>query len=232
MIWLPKPLVSNDGYYDHEGKLYSIKEISQLMTNYVQYMVEREPSLNYKKVIRGNFFGKNLLESISNDSETQSLKFYMGIKDGGIRGLLEPLDRNLSPFANIFANFTRPCPNYCPGGGGGSEECVATMASHYHSGEEELNFFRQYRDQELLKLNGGGMLYEMYYFISPLVGGIIHRHQNAKSILTKLYFDQIQPFKQLVINGKYQEAAERLEKTLDQMINEYGSSLNRKETHL
>ena len=227
-----KPLVSNDGYYDHEGNLYSIKEISQLMSNYVQYMVKRNPSLKYKKVIRGNFFGKNLLTELTKESETEFIRYYMGFKESLIKGLMEPLNIEYISSNNVFANFPKPCPHFCPEIDPDAEECLATMASHYHSSEDELNFFRQYRDQELLKLNGGGMLYEMYYFISPLIGGIIHKHENAKSILTKLYFDQIQPFKQMVINGTYQEAAELLEKTLDLMINEYGSSFNRKEKHL
>ena len=65
------------------------------------------------------------------------------------------------------------------------------------------------------------MLYEMYYFISPLIASLIKAKANSRTILTKIYLDKMVPFKQLLLTKQYQEAVYLLEDTLDEMAKEY-----------
>jgi len=216
-----KPLLQEGGYYDSEGKIHSLKEIAQLMSNYVQHIVERNPQAVYKKVIRGNFFGKDKLEILLNDTECAYIRYYMGMKEGLVKGVMRRLDTSFQPSADGILNFPKPCPHSCPGDG--DESCIVTLSAQGQSQEAELDFYRSFRDKELLKYERGAMLYEMYYFISPLIASLIKGKDNSQTILTKIYLDKMVPFKQLLLTKQYQEAVYLLEDTLDEMAREYAA---------
>lgn len=215
-----KPLLQEGGYYDSEGKLYSLKEIAQLMSNYVQHMVERDPQAVYKKVIRGNFFGKEKLEILLDDTDCALIQYYMGMKEGLVKGVMRRLDTSFQPSADGILNFPKPCPYSCPDFGP-EEGCITTLSAQVQGQEAELDFYRSFRDKELLKYKRGAMLYEMYYFISPLIASLIKSKANSQTILTKIYLDKMVPFKQLLLTKQYQEAVYLLEDTLDEMAREY-----------
>ncbi|MDW3651666.1 MAG: CFI-box-CTERM domain-containing protein [Bacteroidia bacterium] len=220
-----KALLQEGGYYDSNGKIHSLKEIAQLMSNYVQHIVERDSQAVYKKVIRGNFFGKEKLENLLDDTDCAFIQYYMGMKVGLVKGLMNKLNVQHEAYDQVFLNFPRPCPTSCPGPGPGTggEDCFTTLSAQAQSQETELDFYRSFRDKELLKYEKGAMLYEMYYFISPLIASLIKGKANSQTILTKIYLDKMVPFKQLLLTKQYQKAVYLLEDSLDEMAREYAA---------
>lgn len=71
-----------------------------------------------------------------------------------------------------------------------------------YSTEREWNFYGNFRDDVLLILDAGSKYCEMYHFISSLVSNIIKMHDNKEEVLSKIYYDKIVPFKELLENNK------------------------------
>lgn len=219
-----KPLVSTQGYYDHFGQKHTLTAIAEMMANHVQSMSRRDSDLVYKQVTRGNFIGKNSLQNLIRDEECSAIRYHLGLEGKVINAVFEPLDAGTDSFG-LYMDFTSPCPNSCPGPDDKGVECFTSLAVHSNAQESELDLYRWFRDNELLNVAGGEMLYELYYFISPLIATLMDQKSNKEEILQDLYFNKIQPFNRLVIGQKYQEATEFLKETLEELTESYSVAL-------
>lgn len=213
-----KPLIYPFGYYDQEGKLHSLKETTQLLTNFVANAIRHNPDVPYKEATRGGFFGRNTLLTLTKDEKCEHVKFYFGWLDKVIKPVLQPLDHSFSSFSDIYFDFAAPCPRNCSDENG---LCLATAAVLLSGDEEELNLYRQFRDEVLLNLKGGGRHFEMYYFISPLISTVISQKENQEEVLQKLYVEKIAPFKKLILEKNYDQAVSWLQVAFDELASEY-----------
>ncbi len=218
-------LISENGYYAQDEQLYSIKDISEMMSLYVTSVLKRGLDLPYKKVTRGNYIGKNALNDLMKDSNCHFIQYYFGLRNLIIAPVLEPLDAQFNAFLDVYMDFINPCPPACREGGA---DCFATEAVTSFSLNQELDLYRQFRDTELLQMPDGGMLYEMYYFISPYITSIIHQSADKTKTLSDLYFNKILPFKELVTNNKNEAAAQFLKETLDDLARAYNQEFSMK----
>lgn len=210
-------LLCKEGYSDHEGNLYSLEEIATFMAQYIKHVSTNNPHFAYKKITRGNFYGKNSLkEVLSNDCSY--IKFSFGFIKNHISPIIQPLDNNYQNADNIYMDLTAPCPPNC---GDGDERCIAEMAVNNFSNEDELDTYRLFRDTKLLDLDAGAYLYELYYFISPLIARIMDKKVNNDKVLQQFYYNQIVPFKELLLNENYQEAINHLKEVLYSLSQEY-----------
>jgi len=73
------------------------------------------------------------------------------------------------------------------GGGGG---CFITTAAYGSPQATEVDFFRKWRDESLMKTNSGKTLINMYYTISPSIAHIISKSNSLRAI-TRIV---LQPF--------------------------------------
>ncbi len=213
-----KPIISTTGYYDHLGELHSLHDIAGLIANYVQHVVKTDASIPYKQVTRGSFFGKNSLNDLMKDQHTMYMSYHFGMAENVLKPILQPLNGACKLVKEVYMDDAEECPPLCPEEG---ETCLATMAVQLNSGEKELDMYRQFRDNELLKLSGGGRLYETYYFISPLIASVISRQESAETILKQIYSDMIVPVKQLLLERDYNGALAALQEAYDILIAEY-----------
>ncbi len=219
-----KPLLVEKGYYDQEGNVFSLPEMAQMMADYVKYVHQQDETLNYKTITRGNFFGRNSLENFMSAETCVSISYHLGLRKNIIAPIIEPLDRQGYAYADVYMDFTRPCPPVCKGHDG-SEHCMATTAVEQFSEEAELDFYRAFRDTYLLDQEGGAMLYEMYYFISPLVNMLMLKKADDEVIYHNLYFNKILPFKALLEQKNYQAATYLLQEVLEELTNKYTTEL-------
>mgnify|MGYP006939815898 CR=1 FL=1 len=212
-------MLKKEGYHDHVGNLYSLQEVALMLSQYVKSVAAENPNLVYKEITRGNFYGKNSLESLLVNDCT-FIQFNFGVKNNSISPVIQPLNKNFYQLNEVFMDFSRPCPTYC--NELGEEGCVATLAVASNSdGEIELNEFRYFRDYHLLELAGGAQLFELYYIISPVVAKIMQRDANNIVSLGQFYKEEITPFKLLLKEGNHQEAVYALKETLEVLLEEY-----------
>lgn len=214
------PLVSKHGYYNHEGNFYQLTEVAEMMHNFVRSFAEGIGA-TYKKANRGIYFGRRSLLDILNTPSCSSIKFHLGVNKNTIPAVLQTLDQLGNAIPNIYMDFGNLDPDDIPDGPG----CAATLAvetlSNAKNTEEELDIFRKFRDTSMMDYLHGGMLYEMYYFISPFVTSMIAQHSNREALLRDLYKNAIMPFKELVQNGEKQEALFLLKDVLDELVQTY-----------
>jgi len=212
------PLILEQGYYDHLENCYSVLETAELIHNFVQSMKASNQDLTYKTIRRGAFFGKNQLLDLVKHKACAHLKIHFGLIDQMVEPVLEPLDASFNASFNIYMEFAKPCPTFC---GETSPECLATMAVRQFSLETELDTYRVFRDQELLHIRGGGIYYELYYFISPFIGHFISKQTNKAEVLKLIYEEKMLPFSALLSEKRYEEALGLLSDTLTEWTDTY-----------
>ena len=219
-----RPMVSSFGYPDHKGNTCSVKEVAELIHNFVQNMLDHEVGLTYKNITRGSFFGKKSLSELIREKQCEYVRLSFGFQDNTISPILEPLNESFVAFTGMFLDLANPCPPTCDTGTT-EEVCLATLAVTRYSNQDELNLYREFRDNQLLNIEGGGVLYEMYYFISPLITSLISKRPDGEVRLKALYQNKILPFKNMIKSNQFTEAAGLLREALDQLASEYESKL-------
>lgn len=204
------------GYYDHKGNLYSVQDVLLCMSQYVQHVSNNHTEFTYKEITRGNFYGKNSLESLLT-TDCHFIEYTLGYLENHVSPIINSLDKNYKLINEVYMDFSEPCPNTCD-----NQLCTTALAVEtYGSNESELNQYRAFRDQHLLHLEGGSQLFEMYYFVSPVVAKILNSSKNKDAALQQFYVEEIVPFKQLLEAGNHQEAVNSLRNTLYSLFEEY-----------
>jgi len=96
------------------------------------------------------------------------------------------------------------------GGDGGDSGCFITTATLISIGKsddcEELNTFRNYRDQWLAKREDGMDLIKEYYRIAPKIVQVINKLPACKSIYFRLWKNEIEPCLGLIRNQQFEKA--------------------------
>ena len=222
-----KPIVSNSGYLNHHAERYGIKDCARSMAQFIAHINRLQSSWNFREITRGAFFGKETLETLLASDGIDSIRFELGLEGQLLKPILSPLNKNGHPIDDIYFDLAHLCPPASNCGEEGVEggECMATAAVHTLSDNEELNLYRQFRDEELIMDEQGRMLYELYYFISPLITATIEQKVNGMDLLNQLYYKDVVPFGQLVKAGRRVVAMNKLEKVFDELINEYEMEL-------
>jgi len=215
-------LLRKEGYNDHEGNVYSLQEIAVMMSYYIKNISKNNPNLNYKEITRSNFYGKYSLNNVL-IPDCKFIEFHFGFKQDHIAPIIKPLDKNYSHINEIYMDFSEPCPPVCDMGGNEEMDRTCLTESAVKS-SNELDLYRHYRDNHLLALEGGPELYEMYYFVSPLITKLIHKSATKEIVLQEFYEQEITPFKLLLKEGNYQEAAYALKQTLYKLAETYDYS--------
>jgi hypothetical protein len=222
-VSLSKPLVTKTGYYDNTGLLNSLNDVVNAIAAYVKQMTKRNTDLVYKQVTRGNFLGKNSLLDLTSKENDEFISIHFGLENLVLKPVFVPSDFNGRILRGDFMNMTQPCPDHCNDDPG---LCVAELSVLRFSIEEELNVFRNFRDNILLNLENGEELFEMYYFISPLIAALINDSSSKEFELKNIYFQKIVPFKELLISNKYEEANYLLNETFKEWVDQWQVSLN------
>ena len=222
-----KPIVSNSGYLNHNAEQYGIKECARSMAHFVAHVHKLQNDWHFREISRGAFFGKDTLEALMTTEGVNSINFQLGLEGEILKPILSPLDKNNHLINDIYYDLGHVCPpaTDCGEEGVGGGECMATAAVHTLSDNKELNLYRKFRDEELIMDEQGRMLYELYYFISPLITATIEQKVNGIDLLNQLYYKDVVPFGQLVKAGRRAVAMNKLEKVFDELINEYEMEL-------
>ncbi|MFY0629076.1 MAG: hypothetical protein JXR05_01775 [Flavobacteriaceae bacterium] len=207
-------LLKKEGYHDHNGNLYLIQDVLLMMSQYVQNVSINNPDFNYKEITRGNFYGKESLNSLLLP-QCKYIQYHMGILNNVISPVMQVLGAEFNQINEVYMDFSQPCPDKCDGGGG---DWMTTMVIN---NEQELNKYRYFRDHLLLELEGGPQLFELYYLVSPVIAKIMETHENKEIAIQQFYTEEIVPFKALIREESYQEAAYALKETLYKLFAEY-----------
>lgn len=205
------------GYQDHEGNLYSVQEVLLYMSQYIQSVSTEHPEFRYKEITRGNFYGKYSLQSLL-VTNCEFIRYELGYQENHVSPIIQALDLTFESINEVYMDFTSPCPNFCNDDQG---DCLATLAVEKFSRESELNSYRTFRDKDLLQFDSGAQLFEMYYFVSPIVTKILNSSSNGDLILEQFYKEEIVPFRDLMDQGNYSEAVYSLRNTLYNLFEEY-----------
>ncbi|WP_046758490.1 hypothetical protein [Kordia jejudonensis] len=212
-------MLRKEGYQDHEGNFYTFQEVLLFMSQYIINVSKDHPEFIYKEITRGNFYGKDSLKSILVDN-SKFVQYDLGYNGDHISPVIKALDISYVPVNEIYMDLTDPCPNMC----GGSEICITTLAvEKFADHEDELNVYRAFRDYLMLDIEGGARLFEMYYFVSPVVAKIISNSNtgNDEIALNNFYKNEIIPFKLLLKNKQYDKALDALKDTLHNLFDQY-----------
>ena len=213
-------MLVEQGYSDHEGNLYSVQEVLLYMSQYVQSVSKEHPEFNYKEITRGNFYGKYSLKSLLTQ-DAGFIQYDFGYNESHVSPVIQSLDSVLTPINEVYMDFTHPCPDWCDLDEGGGD-CISELTvEQFSSKNNELNDYRAFRDHILLGLEGGAQLFEMYYFVSPVVAKILNAAPNRETALKKFYQEEITPFRHLMEEGNFQEAVDSLRNTLHNLFQEY-----------
>ncbi|MBX2846473.1 MAG: hypothetical protein KTR13_09705 [Saprospiraceae bacterium] len=228
-------LLSQYGYFDQSGNKHTLPALAEMLHQYVKYIDQFDGSLPYREIIRGNYYGKDALNDLLSQEDCSGLIFHFGAEGQKIAPILQPIQGKeeldiymdysslCPPFCNdpILKQSTElmdrglPCPFWCPDWSFDSDEQVQGRSIQHF-----LSSFKAFRDADLLNYNGGGIVYEMYYFITPIIVKLQSSLPSAEG-LEELYSNYAIPFQELIRTHKKQEAVELLRSLLDQFVLDY-----------
>jgi hypothetical protein len=215
----PIPLISDKGYYDLDGELVPLIEACQLIANQASYRKTQHDNLIYKDIERFSFVGRNMLMDLLNIPECESFSFQFGFENSRIATILSPLNAHGENINGIYADrmgTTPPCP--C------GEPCTSELVLNIKSNQEDLETIRNFRDHYLLNLENGEWLYEMYYFISPLVTYKINNAYNKIQLIETLH-DKIKLMIQLIEAQEHDKTVSTFRNTLEELVDDYQEEL-------
>ncbi|MEM6643463.1 MAG: hypothetical protein AAF616_10820 [Bacteroidota bacterium] len=211
------PLVLNQHYLDHEGNQYSIERVAEMIYNFVIHSVEKENFSSYERINRGSFFGAHSLDLLLTESNCKYIQFNFGMDNKKIlHPILNPLDCSYRTNSRLYLENSWPPRDSDP-----DEICLAKFAVDKFSNENELNRFRNFRDQELLTVKDGGMLYELYYFISPYIVNVLKEQSDGLEHLQNIYDKNIMPLYEEIMKGNLLKAVDHLKRAFKSLIDEY-----------
>jgi len=225
---IPNTIVQPEGYLDHTGERVGEKRTWELLYNHAVHYARLQPEMKFRKIFRGAFFGIDSLTSLlTKDTEAHSIDFYFGldedITDPSLqhKAVLNPLRADRTRY-DVYFDMNTPCPPIC---GDDVDDCVVSDVVNGNvtasEREKELNIYRGYRDDYFLTHADSGPLVEMYYYISPALTEAIGNTGRAKEIYQELYRNQVSECNRLIEAGKYEEAKQLFEQTMEGLIKEY-----------
>lgn len=218
------PLISSKGYYDLDGKLVSIIDVCKLIANQAIYRKKNNSNLNYKNIERFSFIGRNMISELLRVEGCEYISFQFGYENNKITSVFSPFDSSYNNIQEIYADRTQITPPFDNGETG--KHCISELIMNSNSNEKELNIIRNFRDNQLLKLQDGDWLYEMYYFISPLVTHTIKESKNSNELLRDLYKNRIQSMIKLIENNEYDKVVLLFRETLKGLVLNYEIELS------
>ncbi len=204
----------NGGYNDSKGDRHTTDLTCSMISNFVKAIKREDGSQPYKTITRGGYLGKNSLMDFLNQENDAAMEVHLGYEPSNkeIMPILTSIHKN-----GVFMNLGLTCPNACPEE---DQTCVTSLAVTKNSVEEELQAFRNFRDNDLLQLPEGSLYYEMYYFLSPLVRSAISKSGYLEEVfLSRLYSEKIRPFGALLNQGQHLKALDILSETLMEWSN-------------
>jgi hypothetical protein len=94
----------------------------QLANSWIQNFKENMTS---QEEIRSHYFGRNVIDNILSQPGCTGLRIYYALKDNGEKVLIIsgvdsngnnqlPSSQTVTPGENILADYSWPCPNFCP----------------------------------------------------------------------------------------------------------------------
>ncbi|MES2373118.1 MAG: hypothetical protein V4557_11105 [Bacteroidota bacterium] len=219
----PLPYLHADGYLSNEGNRISLLDTWEYMNNYVVRMRNLEPNLLLRQVSRTCFYGINQLNELISMDRVAYVKYHFGydpepsVKDilNRYKIVLQPVDTSRNSLG-IYMDHGQMVP--C------GDCCVLTASAaevNPEAPDEELNVFRYYRDNILLRAGDKGKTVEMYYHVSPLLVDRINEQANKKEIYEDLYHNYMQRSKEFIENGDATQARQLFEGIMQQLMNKY-----------
>lgn len=213
-----RPLLLKYGYKDHLGVRHNIKETAQLIANWAININGRNKNLVYKQITRGSFIGRNSYKSLTQTPGTEYINLNFGWKDNILCPVFQTMDSEYSRTNNLSMDILSPCPPCDP------DPCLCAVAlafdAHGRNGNE-LNLYKEFRDDILLTMPGGNLHYELYYFASPLISLALSLNKDSEDIQRRLYFELITPLVSMLETKQYHKALDWLDKCLNLLISEY-----------
>jgi hypothetical protein len=232
---IPNVIVQPHGYLNNRGERVSLKSTWELLYNHAVHYAPLLPEVKFHKIVRGAFFGIDSLKALLQEyTNAPALHFHFGldktVADPALQHIpvLEPLHAGGTGY-NLFMDRGEICPppaNCNDEGTTSTETCTVTeIVNTAHSQkagtEDELNIYRQYRDNYLLENENNGPLAEMYYYVSPALKEAIKDTGRANEIYTALYNNEVRQCNMLIEEGKYEAAKILFEQTMAQLIKTY-----------
>ena len=225
---LPNSIIQPEGYFNHRGERIPLKRCWELLYNHAVHFSSYMPDVKFHRITRGIFFGiASLNELISFHPETTTLWYHFGFDiladqpHQQHKAVLYPQVNGVNP--DLYMDLGSACPPFCrptePFG-----ECKITNAVHrnrQHGSEEELDYYRAYRDLYLLRNPENAPLVEMYYYVSPALVEAISGRPDEAAIYDDLYFNHLRNWNQLIRERKYEEAKQAFELQMDSMVKKY-----------
>ena len=223
----PIPLISYRGYYDLDGGLVPLIEACQIIANQAAYRKTHNQNLTYKDIERFSFVGRNMISNLLSVPNCESFSFQFGFENNRIATILSPLDANGENINDIYADKmgTTPPMGNCPPGEECGGDCAAELVMSIKSNKEDLDIIRTFRDNYLLNLENGDWLYEMYYFISPLVTYKINNACNKIQLIDTLH-SKIKAMTHLIEAEEYDKTVSVFRNTLEELVDVYQEALS------
>lgn len=214
---IPKNLIRERGCIDHLGISHTLPELCRYISQFVSYRMQGDSRLAHKTTTRGGFFGKNSLMALLRYEKCAFLGYHFGLGGEVIKPILEPLNAAKKAFSGVYMDFTSPCPPAC----GGERTCLVEHSANLRKAERKLEQIRWFRDHQLLQMPEGGLYYEMYYFISPLLMSALNQHKNGSMWLDQYDEDIIIPIEALLTKHAYAEAFDLLKTGLRALLDRF-----------
>ncbi|MES2329728.1 MAG: CFI-box-CTERM domain-containing protein [Bacteroidota bacterium] len=225
---LPTPYINADGYLSHTGARVSLLETWEYLNNYVVRTRQLEPNLLLRQVSRTCFYGINQLNTLIARDEVGYIKYYFGYDpEPSVKDILNRY-RIVLKATDAFKNdlddeeyFDHGEMVQCPPGMFCCLLTTTAMEMNPGGSEEELNIFRHYRDNILLRAEDNGQAVEMYYHVSPLILDKINQQPNKKELYAELYNNYMLRSKEFIKTGDALQARQLFEGIMQQLMNRY-----------
>lgn len=226
---IPNTIVQPQGYLNSSGERVSLKRTWELLYNHAIHYAAMLPGIKFNRIMRGAFFGINTLDMLLKEyTNAEGVSYHFGwdhsIADQALqlKPVLQPLHADGAGY-ELYLDHGSPCPPLCDDIDDG---CIVTnMVSagntYVHVQEQELNFYRSYRNNYLLSSANNGPLVEMYYYVSPALKEVILDTGRAAAIYSSLYNNEVQQCNKLIREGMYEAAKVLFEQTMENLMKTY-----------
>jgi|GEM_PF-1700187 len=228
---IPNSVVQPEGYLNHRGERVSLKRTWQLLYNHAVHYARLQPDFNFRKIVRGAFFGIDSLKSLLLEfTQAHGLHYHFGFDEGIAasplqhKPVLHPLHTNKAGY-EVYMDFGSLCPPTCPPPVKDNPDCAITYTiigyAPQEEQEREFRICRDYRDSYLLPSTDNGPLVEMYYYVSPALTEAINDTGKADEIYKGVYNDLVRGCNRLIEEKKYEEAKIVFEQVMDDLMRKH-----------
>jgi hypothetical protein len=208
---LPNLIMAREGYLTDTGEKVSFNESWEMLSRYVRRMSSLMPEQPVKEIPRACFYGINSLKALLQQKDCAGINYHFGYNPyiqpvtQRYQTVLEAVNQQRESL-DMFVDQGQLCPPTCPPGGQDLPGLV--LLSYAFPGIEGA-------PEQL-----DGPLYEMYHNVAPALLEAMQQSEIKENYAEVLEL-QFATCRNLVGEGKMEEARDNFRSGLEQMMMQY-----------